>query len=90
MGFQGCRIRVRVCAFVCGWMFDLGRGQLVEDASGTSLVAQWPSGSSTLPLQEMGVSSLVRDPVFCAVLPRPPKKEIFALCGPYQELYQTI
>ena len=41
MGFQGCRIRVRVCAFVCGWMFDLGRGQLVEDASGTSLVVQW-------------------------------------------------
>ena len=28
MGFQGCRIRVRVYAFVCGYMFDLGRGSV--------------------------------------------------------------
>lgn len=41
MGFHGCRIRVRVCAFICGWMFDLGRGQLAEDASGTSLLVRW-------------------------------------------------
>lgn len=53
MGFQGCRIRVRVCAFICGWMFDLGRGQLAEDASGTPC---WSGGQDAmLLLQETGV-----------------------------------
>ena len=55
-------------------MFDLGRGQLVEDASGTSLVVQW----SRLHASAAGNGGLIPGQgscILCSAAP-PPKKDL--------------